>query len=434
MRDTVARKQQLKHTLYNFIAFSFIFAVFGLILFFQLQTSIFSKIDRDLERAHSEILDRADFIEDQTTFDFDAANKLHGEPPQGRRGLMIPPRITPIVRDSSGTIQNQRSLGRIFYESDLALLSFSPAMGEKPMTIRLENQFYYRCITFPVTDSQGVQYYVQLVSNVDGERSVVDHFLRWLLICLGVFIPLSIGASYVLSQQTMRPVLEAWKRQTEFVQDASHELRTPLTVIQNKLETLLTMPDARILEQSGSIVLSLTETRRLTKLTADLMTLARSDSGQTMLEKETLQLDEIAATVAEPYIELAELQSKVMELQLGFGGSLCADRGRIQQLLVILMDNALKYTEQGDTITVSTRGDGNWVSIQVRDTGIGISEAGRSRVFDRFYREDKARSRAGGGTGLGLSIAKWIVEQHVGSIKIEANYPKGTAVTVKLPH
>jgi len=140
-------------------------------------------------------------------------------------------------------------------------------------------------------------------------------------------------------------------------------------------------------------------------------------------------------TVTGPYIELAQAQDKVMELALNCPNPISADRGRIHELMVILLDNALKYTRENDHISISTRWsqkDGR-VVIRVADTGIGIKEESMVRIFDRFYREDKARSRELGGTGLGLSIASWIVATHNGSIKAEKNQPAGTVFEVRIP-
>ena len=129
---------------------------------------------------------------------------------------------------------------------------------------------------------------------------------------------------------------------------------------------------------------------------------------------------------------MSEMQNKTFNLELNAVNECNVDPNKIKQLMVILMDNALKYTEEGDKITISTRNKDDKFFIEVKDTGIGISDEGIKHAFERFYREDKARTREKGGSGLGLSIAHTIVKQHGGTIKIEHNNPKGTIVIVRI--
>jgi two-component system, OmpR family, sensor histidine kinase CiaH len=224
----------------------------------------------------------------------------------------------------------------------------------------------------------------------------------------------------------MKPIIHSWNKHAEFVENASHELRTPLTIIQNKLELMLTTPHEKI-------ALSLSETRRLSKLTTDLLTLARADSSETQLEKKAVHVDSFVKRVCSPYIEIAESQDKHFWLKLNCDSVMIADETRLHQLLVILLDNALKYTGEHDSIGVKTYEEDHKVILEISDTGIGIKEENIPYIFDRFYREDKARTRESGGIGLGLSIAQWIVSAHNGSIKVSANENKGTTFKIKLP-
>ena len=253
----------------------------------------------------------------------------------------------------------------------------------------------------------------------------MDNYFRILSTGIVVTVILSLIASYVLSKRTIKPILESWKKQTEFVQNASHELRTPLTIIQAKQELLLQEPNSKIIDKSEDITLVLNETKRLTKLTRDLMTLANADSKETVLTKEVIDIDGMIKEVTAPYVEFAELEEKKIELELNFGKEIKIDRSRIHQLLIILL--------KGDKIQICTSTKDNKFVLEVRDTGIGISDEAINHIFDRFYREDKARSRKTGGSGLGLSIANLIVTLHGGTIKAMHNKPKGTIFMVKLP-
>ncbi len=267
---------------------------------------------------------------------------------------------------------------------------------------------------------------------IDGEEKTLDNLLNTLILGTVVLITISIAASYILSKRMMAPIYKSYKKQTEFVENASHELRTPLTIIQAKQELLLQEPESKIIDKSEDINLTLKETRRLSKMIKELMDLARSDSNKYVLDKEKIDIDKLIEEVAKPYKEYAELENKKMELNLNYNKEINIDKNKISELMIILLDNAIKYTEENDTITISTYSKDGKCNIEVADTGIGISDEGLKRVFDRFYREDKARNRETGGTGLGLSIAHTIVTRHKGSIKAMHNSPKGTVFLVRI--
>ena len=218
----------------------------------------------------------------------------------------------------------------------------------------------------------------------------------------------------------------------EFVQDASHELRTPLTIIQSKQELLLQDPNAKIIDRSDDIILTLNEAKRLTKLTNDLMILARADDNRIKMEKERTDIDLLISNMIEPYIDIAKLENKQLLVNLNYKQEINIDKNKISQVIVILLDNALKYTEEGDSIELNTFSKDGKCVIQVKDTGIGISDEAIKHIFDRFYREDKSRTRETGGSGLGLSIADALVRAHGGTIRVAHNSPKGTVFTIKM--
>lgn len=451
MYEKAVKRQQRQYMGYNLVAFSIIFGLFALIVYAYLRQSLFYWVDEELHRARGMIGENSTFVERQLAisassgqgdrpFIMDKGEEpvKDGEPPDegihrgdNKSRTLLPMRIQMIVRDLEGQVLNGPALGRLFWEDTLANVPFSAQSTDAVHSFRLEDGSSYRGITF-LTRESGADYYVQLLINSDGEQNIIDSFLQILIVCVLVFIALSIAASYLLSRKTMTPLLRSWERQTEFVENASHELRTPLAIIQNKLEGLLTTPRATILEKADNVAISLAETRRLSKLTTDLMTLARADSGEPLLQKDRFSLDTLIRDLSGPYGELAESQEKIMELELGYGGEIVADKSRIHELMVILLDNALKYTGEGDTIRISSLQREGKAVIRVADTGIGISEEALSRVFDRFYREDKARSREDGGTGLGLSIARWIVDTHGGKITAQKNNPVGTVFEIEI--
>ena len=222
----------------------------------------------------------------------------------------------------------------------------------------------------------------------------------------------------------------AYSAQQRFVSDASHELRAPLTAIQGNLELLRRhqhMPEAEREEALGEMA---READRLTRLVADLLALARADAG-VPLKQRLVDLDAIVLDAFHSARQLARGQT--LALDPFEPAQINGDEDRLKQLVLILLDNALKYTPFGGQVTLGLRHGESDVNILVRDTGVGIPPDDVPHVFERFYRADPGRSRDPGGTGLGLPIAQWIVEQHGGKITLESQVGRGTLVVVRLP-
>ena len=338
------------------------------------------------------------------------------------------PQIIVIIRDENGNIKNENELGRIKKYIDNFQLDFKNV--NKIYRLELYEKYNYRGLNFDFLSSNNQKMYVQLLINIDGETSLINNYIKIIIYAVIIGITLSAIASFILSQKTLQPVERILKNQTEFVQNASHELRTPLTIIQAKQELLLQEPNAKIIDKSEDIVLTLNETKRLSKLTKDLMILVRGSNFK--LQNEDINIDEFIKNIILPYKDIAEAGGKQLILNLNFNKEICIDINKIHQLLIILLDNAIKYTEYGDKIYINTNLKENKCIIEVADTGIGISDEGINRIFERFYREDRARNRETGGSGLGLSIASMIVNAHNGTIKVSHNIPKGTIFTIKL--
>ncbi|HEV2067879.1 MAG TPA: ATP-binding protein, partial [Thermomicrobiales bacterium] len=224
--------------------------------------------------------------------------------------------------------------------------------------------------------------------------------------------------------------LESVRR--EFVANVSHELRTPLTSIRALVETLeagAIEDEAISMDFLGRIV---GEVDRLTELVEDLLDLARLEAGRTRLRYERVDPVELVRTGAErlrPQVERARLT-----LTMSHGDDLRkidVDRTRIEQVLINLVHNAIKFTPSGGEIQVDVRQEAGRTRIRVADTGVGIAEDEQLRLFERFYKSDKARNT--GGTGLGLAIAKHIVQSHGGEISVESVVGEGATFTVSLP-
>ena len=437
------KKQLYKNMFYIYIVFIILFLLFDLIIYNKISSSMYETIDEQLNsevKRYSKVQVAPDVpqdgIEKRNIPNNSTENKEFGAIPfesntETVKFQDVNPRFICIIRDEQGNVINQTSIGRI-YEKYLTDIKFDKDNIQNTYMIKVNNQYNYRGITIISYDDNNELNYIQFLANVDGEIQSLQNLSFTLVVGTLTIIAISILASYILSRRALNPIILSWKKQTEFVQNASHELRTPLTIIQAKQELLLQEPNKKIIDKSEDINISLNETRRLSKLIKDLMILARSDSNEIVLDKKEIDIDSMIRNILAPYIEFAQLEEKNVTMDLNYSKNIDIDESKISQLIVILLDNAIKYTSKGDSVTIKTYGKEGKFILEVIDTGIGISKEGAKHAFDRFYREDKARTREKGGSGLGLAIAYMITQLHGGNIKIMQNQPKGTRVIVKL--
>ena len=225
------------------------------------------------------------------------------------------------------------------------------------------------------------------------------------------------------------------ERRKEFVANVSHELRTPLTNVRSYAETLRDAEGDIPLETSNSFLdIIITETDRMTHIVQDLLTLSRLDRGAAELVLSRFPFAEAIASVVRSSALSAQQHGHELTCgELDHLPLIVGDRSRLEQVMMNIIGNAIKYTPDGGHIRVSAGTEEDSVWLEVWDDGIGIPAKDRERIFDRFYRVDKARSRESGGTGLGLSIAREIVQRHHGSISIVPHEGAGTTVRMVLP-
>lgn len=227
--------------------------------------------------------------------------------------------------------------------------------------------------------------------------------------------------------QTIERLERLFRTQQRLLADVSHELRTPLTSVRGNIDLMRRMGEG----DPESLDVIQEELNRMTRLVGDLLLLARADSGGLPLERKVVELDNILfdvyrqVTVPEPPV-IVELTAVDQITVLG-------DDDRLKQLLLNLVDNAIKYTPPGGRVTISLSKKAGWAHVEVADTGIGIPPENLPHIFERFYRVDKARTRSQGGSGLGLSIAKWIAQAHGGAIRVTSEMGVGTTFTLTLP-
>jgi heavy metal sensor kinase len=224
----------------------------------------------------------------------------------------------------------------------------------------------------------------------------------------------------------------SFEQMRQFSSDASHELRTPLTVLRTQLESALGSRMSAS-EVKRIVARCLDEAIRMGSILESLLLLGRGDAGAAAINRERVRLDELLMDTYDESVILAAQKSIDVRIENTDNVLIWGDRERLRQMMLNLVDNAIKYSHEGSAITLSLTKDDGRATLVVRDQGIGIPHSEIPKIFDRFYRVERARSRTLGGSGLGLAIVKWIVEAHGGTIGVKSAVDKGSEFTVSLP-
>ena len=348
-----------------------------------------------------------------------------------------------------------------------------------------------RIMTFPVVENSHVTKIVQIASSLEGVEDALNKLFLILIISVpSTLILASLGGQF-LAHKALKPVDnitqtarmitsqnlnqrihppkvkdeisrlietfnemisrldQSFRQMKQFSSDASHELKTPLTILKGEVEVML-RKERTSQEYEQTLRSNLEEINRMSQIVEDLLNLSKADTGEIRLNKEDVNLTEILNEVVVQMERLA----KTKKLHLSATNHhqhihIFGDALRLRELFINLIENGIKYTEEGGSIHIILqkeypppvtgqpdwveREKGQFVKIIVSDTGIGIAKEDQERIFNRFFRVDKARSREQGGSGLGLSICKWIVEAHQGKIGVESELAKGSSFIVRLP-
>lgn len=431
--NRITRKQQLQQFFLVMATFAILFISLGMIVFNSFENTTYTGIDRGMNN-------QVKWIKQSPKMN--QGDEVHGpgeddpknDTPHPDNNPKQPFQSSNLIYDTKGKLLNKASLGNRYTVLKHLPLRKSDVNQTRNIVI---NDMNFRTKLVKVSKSNNnplyAGNYVLIVQNIDNQMDSLKNFENILIISFAAFWLISLVLSYFLTRITMRPIIKSWKQQSEFVNDAAHELRTPLAIIQGKMEYLLTKPNDTILEEAESISVSLEEVNRLNSLTNSLLELARADAASTKMDFKITTPEFFISDPIRPFSDIVKSQDKHFKIDINQKVNLNVDRDKIKQLLIILLDNATKYTPKDGTITISDRTDNGKYYITVSDTGMGISDEDKKKIFGRFYRVDKSRTKATGGHGLGLSIAQQIVHTHHGKIFIEDNKPKGSKFIVELP-
>jgi two-component system, OmpR family, sensor histidine kinase CiaH len=407
-------KTKRRLVILNALVFFILQNAFGAIIYFYTQYSLYQQVDHTILEKKTHLLREKEKM----------GTQLNPEREENRRLVYL----LWEKRNKLYQVIPKNSISRI---DTGRFFPFIHKAGLQTITIGPES---YRFINISVAKDKNYSpvQNIQIIYNLKHEKEMLSRLLMVIGFgsLLSVFI--AILAGFYLAKKALIPIKVSWEKQQQFVADASHELRTPLSVMKLNLEHLFRHPDHSIEEESETIHQSIQEINYLSKMTSDLLTLARSDSNQLQIIQETIQLDEILNQVVKDFKALANSRNIHLTAEIA-PIVIIGDKERLKQLFVILLDNAIKYTMENGSISINSSVKNAHANIDISDTGIGIPKTDLPYIFDRYYRGDKSRNRHLEGSGLGLSIAKWIIQSHSGKIRVMSKVGEGTHVFVSLP-
>ena len=294
-------------------------------------------------------------------------------------------------------------------------------------------EFYFSAGVVPNQSGNGIAGVLLVGERVQTQEDALASLLKLLLGVGGAaLLGAGVGGLF-LSRRALAPARLSWANQQRFIADAAHELRTPLTLLRADAEVLL-RGRKRLDEEDAELLEDIVaEANHMSNLANNLLTLARLDSGTIHREHEVVNLSTLAQEGARRAHAFAEQSGVSVQVESSGDTYVIGDPVLLEQAMLALLDNAIKYNRQGGRVIARTGEQDSKAFLEVRDTGIGIPPESLSHLGERFYRVDKARSREAGGTGLGLSIAQRIARVHNGQLTLSSVPEQGTTVTITLP-
>lgn len=397
------------------IVFVCLFA-FALITQFLYSSRLFHGIDRELMQQKNMIMSLPPEMLDENSRPFPNERFFVNPPP------MAPNLIVAIY--DQGVV---KGISPNSYFSSDNLLAILKASDDSIKTVQYQ-EYNFRGIRFKHGKRE-----IQLLINVDSELKSIKQLFNAITISLIALVIIALMLSAFLASKVIKPVRAAYDKQVFFVQDASHEMRTPLAVIKGKLEILANSWGESIDDNFEHISKMMSEIRGLEKLSNDLLFLTKEDIGEgSSITK--LNLNRFIEDISDFYIDLAEMQDKEFQLiRSDKETEVEWDCEKVKRALIILLENAFKYTPANGKILLSSEEAGRYIKIIVRDNGIGIKEEDQTRIFDRFFRSSEARAHNSNGSGIGLSLLKSISKTLGISIKFTSEYGAGTEFKILIP-
>ena len=401
-------------------------ATFGLILvllggglFTVIRSQITAQLDASLEAATEQLIRAANIREMEEV-------EAHGQVVDAVDELHIPDRQLFLLSANAAPFKPAAAPEWVTRAAQRAM-----ATGDATLNARVRHGHVLRIYATTFRTSKGTGYIALAAADrvelEDRYASLIGAFggaalAALLLVALG---------GWVLMRKATAPVEATMAQMRRFMADAAHELRTPIAVLRTRAEVALQRE-----RDPAAYIETLTrvedEAKRLGGIVNDLLTLAHADAGEWPVSRERLFLDDIALDAADAAHVLARQRGVTLEVGAFEESPIIGDRALVRQLLMQILDNAVKFTPQGGRVRVDVSATNGTSTVTVADTGIGIPPSQMPHVFDRFYRAENARERAPG-AGLGLSIARWIAGAHGATVSLDSTPGAGTTVTLRFP-
>ncbi|MBJ8349511.1 sensor histidine kinase [Streptococcus zalophi] len=416
-----SKTDNFSYFIHFFAVFTGIFIVMTVIILQVMRFGIYSSIDASLQSA-KENIDRYVYLSMTKTISGISQDYFINDNNRIERQMVANTDI--IIYDNRGRIINDIDIFSNLHNIPLKTDDKGSIVPLKTTNI-IGDEELYRSVTLEITSfDYPTVAYATVVINTTQLEEISQRYVKIIVTVMIIFWFISVGTSLYLAKWSSQPLRESYEKQKSFVENASHELRTPLSVLQNRLENLLRKPNATILESTENLASSLDEVRNMRILTTNLLHLARRDEG---IKPDINDISpEFFDTLFYNYQIIAEENNRLFKGTNRLKQSFKSDEAILKQLITILFDNAIKYTEELGEIAVEVVSKDKQLIIRVFDNGIGIKDDDKLKIFDRFYRVDKARTRQKGGFGLGLSLAKQLANVLKAKIVVKDNIPRGS--------
>ncbi len=458
---------RVRLTLWYGTALALVLAVFAVVLYVEMARELREQVDQSLESAAAAAVRS---LEQTRHSPFSQFDDLAAQFPD----LAVVDKFFQFFSPSGAITIQSPHITR--HDIPLSRVALEQALQGRSVyqSVRFSGEAPLRLITVPIRAGGTLVNIVQVGTSLQPVEEALHRLLLVLAVMLPVALAVSLGAGWFLAGRALKPVgsiTQAARRIAEgdlsqrlavpsaadeigtlvatfndmiakldasfqqvrrFSADASHELRTPLTVMKGETELALRRPRAA---EDYQLVLesNLEEIDRLTRTVDELLFLSRADLGEVKMASLPVRLDELIQDVHKQASVLGQEHGAQVSLGPLASATVLGDELRLRELLLNLVDNAVKYSKPGGRVEVGLAADGGWARLSVSDQGIGIAPEAQARIFDRFYRTNEARTHAKQGTGLGLAICKWIAESHKGRIEVQSEPNRGSRFTVVLP-
>jgi len=345
-------------------------------------------------------------------------------------------RVLAFWDEETGVAEAVSACKVIYYTQDGSAKNIEPGFAEKydvsvnNVEVRVDGKDYKCRAGKMASNGDGLYNYI-VYMDITSDNVNISRIIWMSAVILAVAFFVLLGMMHGLVNMQMKIYEKSINRNNQLVSDISHEFNTPLAIIKSSMAKIMAEPEEKVENVSESLVTVTHEAGRLSRMVKDMLVLSRSDNERLIVEKTNCDITAIVKEVVEPFEMMCELDHKKMIVDIEEGVAFRVDEDKLRQALIILLDNATKYTIEGESVSVRLFTTFSRYVIEVADTGDGVPQSELQNIFERFYRIDKSRTQQTGGSGLGLSIVKAIMVALNGRVYAEINDPKGLKISLE---